>query len=189
MQDKTTYDHARNCNAGQVFTDREGNRAVYSDRSDATRQAFGHLIWADGTKGTYQELPANLHPERYNITEAHDFAYRVKALGFVVYLAAAGHYGFISDDTGARVLSFSFAGVEDTLSGNYGPPSRESGTGWRMNEQPQNLRTVDDVRRALYATPPDWCRRATETRGGWRRMTTLEEHLKQYGPSSRYRKI
>lgn len=186
---KTTYEHARECNGGQVFTDREGNRAIYSDRSDGTKQAFGWLIWADGTKGTYQELPDNLFPERYNVTEAHNFAYRIKAMGFAVYLASGGHYGFISDETGARVLSFGFSGVEDTLSGNYGPPSRESGTGWRIEESPHNLTTVEKVKAALYAMPPRWCQQATETRGGWRRMTTLEEHLKQYGPSSKYRKI
>lgn len=187
--DRTTYDFARERNAGRIFTDREGNRAVYSDRSDATRQAFGRLIWADGTLGNYGELPANLHPERYNVTEAHNFAARIKALGFAVYLAKGGHYGFITDDTGERVLSFSFAGTEDTLSGNYGPPSRESGTGWRMGTRPQELRTAEDVRAALYAMPPQWCQRATETRGGWRRMTTLAEHLKTYGPSSHYREI
>lgn len=185
----TTYDHARRCDAGQIFTDGKGNRAEYSDRSDGAQKAFGFLIGADGTKGTYQELPDNLFPERYNITAAHEFAYRVKAMGFAVYIAAGGHYGFISDETGARVLSFSFAGVEDTLSGNYGPPSRESGTGWRMDQRPQSLRTAEDVRAALYASPPQWCQRATDTRGGWRRMTTLDEHLKQYGKSSGYRQL
>ena len=185
----STYDHARNCDAGKVLTDGQGNRYSYSDRSDGTKQVFGRPIMPDGALGKYGELPDYLYPERYNVTEAHDFAARIKALGFVVYLAASGHYGFISDDTGERVLSFSFGGVEDTLSGNYGPPSRESGTGWRMNECPQGLRTAEDVRRVLYAMPPDWCRRATDMRGGWRRMTTLEEHLKQYGPSSKYRQI
>jgi hypothetical protein len=185
----STYEHAQRVNAGKIFTDGKGNRAIYSDRSDGTKQAFGWLIWADGTKGTYQELPDNLHPERYNVTEAHEFAQRIKALGFVVYMAAGGHYGVISDDTGERVLSFSFPGVEDTLSGNYGPPSRESGTGWRMDQDPQSLRTADDVREALNACPPAWCRRASDQSGGWKRFTTLAEHLAAYGQSSKYRQI
>ena len=187
--DKKTYDFARDCNPGKIFRDREGNRAVYSDRSDGTRQAFGRLIWADGTLGNYGELPDNLHPERYNVTEAHDFAYRIRALGFIVYLAEQGHYGFITDDAGERVLSFAFNGCDDSLSGNYGPPSRESGTGWRMDQLPQSLQTAEQVRAALYAMPPQWCQRATETRGGWRNMTTAEQHLKTYGPSSKYRKV
>lgn len=178
----TTYEHARRCNAGQVFTDRDGNRAIYSDRSDGTRKVFGYLIWADGTRGTYQELPANLFPERYNVTAAHDFAERITRLGFVVYLAQQGHYGFITDDAGTRVMSFAFD-IENTLGGNYGPPSRESGTGWRMDERPESLQTADDVRRALYAMPPQWCR------NGWKHLTTLESHLKSYGPSSKYRRF
>lgn len=181
--DRTTYDFARDRNAGQVFTDRKGGRWIYSDRSDGARKAFGRPILPDGSHGDYGELPENLHPERYNVTEAHDFAQRIKALGFVVYLATAGHYGFISDDTGARVLSFDFAGVEDTLSGNYGPASHESGTGWRMDLRPQSLTTAERVKAALYAYPPEWCR------GGWRHFTTLEQHLARYGDSSGYRKI
>lgn len=182
----TTYEHARERNAGQVFTDREGNRALYSDRSDATRQAFGRLIWADGTLGNYGALPDNLYPERYNVTAAHDFAQRVAAMGFAVYLAQAGHYGFISDETGSRVLSFQFDGVEDSLSGNYGPPSQQSGTGWRMNATPQSLRTPEAVREALYSTAPDWTRRNGK---GWKHYTTLESHLATYGKSSGYRLI
>lgn len=180
---RTTYDFARERNAGQVFTDREGGRWIYSDRSDGARKAFGRQILPDGSQGDYGELPDNLHPERYNVTEAHNFAQRIKALGFVVYLARGGHYGFISDESGARVLSFSFAGVEDTLSGNYGPPSHESGTGWRMNLRPQSLQTAEQVREALNAYPPDWCR------NGWKHFTSLDEHLQRYGASSGYRKI
>jgi hypothetical protein len=182
----STYEHARRCNAGQIFTDGEGNRAIYSDRSDATGQAFGRLIWADGTLGNYGELPENLFPERYNVTQAHEFAQRIKSLGFVVYMAAGGHYGFITDETGARVLSFAFQGVEDTLSGNYGPPSRESGTGWQINATPQSLRTAEQVREALNAPAPDWTRKQGK---GWTRYTTLAEHLAAYGASSKYRQI
>jgi hypothetical protein len=177
----TTYEHATKYNGGKVFRDREGNRAIYSDRADSVKKAFGRPIHADGTKGPYGELPDNMFPERYNVTEAHDFAYRIKAMGFVVYMAAQGHYGFISDEKGERVLSFQFPGIENTLSGNYGPPSRESGTGWRLEQSPESLRTIDDVRRALYAYPPKWCGE------GWRNMTSLEQHLATYGKSSGYR--
>lgn len=180
---RTTYDHARERNAGQIFTDGKGNRAKYSDRSDGTRQAFGYLIWADGTKGPYAPLPADLRPERYNVTEAIEFAHRIKALGFIVYLAKDSTYGFITDATGSRVVSFSFGGVSSGLSGNYGPPSKESGTGWRISDNPHCLRTAADVRNALNANPPQWCGK------GWKRHSTLADHLSQYGKSSGYVRI
>lgn len=117
----------------------------------------------------------------YREDAAKDFARRVTALGFRVFIArdGTGHYGFITDDTGARVLSFS-CDMGGGLSGNYGPPSRESGTGWQLDATLYDLRTAEDVCRALYAHPPEWVGK------GWRYFTTLEQHLGQYGTSSRY---
>lgn len=111
------------------------------------------------------------------------FARRIRALGFRVFIArdGTGEYGFITDDTGERVLSFSF-NDGSSLSGNYGPPSRESGTGWRLEEIPSDLRTAYDVHRALYAHPPAYCGK------GWRNFTTLETYLKFYS-ASRYAEI
>lgn len=104
------------------------------------------------------------HREDY----AREFAKRITALGFRVFLAdlGAGAYGFITDADESRVLSFSFT-FDSSLSGNYGPPSKESGTGWRMDESPSDLRTAEDVRRALYASPPPFAGK------GWRYLTTL----------------
>jgi len=114
--------------------------------------------------------------------EALAFAERIKSMGFVVYLAERGDYGFITDDTESRVLSFSF---DDggSLGGNYGPPSIESGTGWRMDKSPCDLKTATDVREALYANPPKFVGR------GWRYLTTVKQHLDAYGNSSRYVRI
>ena len=116
-----------------------------------------------------------------NNQPVRDFAARLTALGFRVYIAqdGAGRYGFITDAEGARVLSFSF-NDGGSLSGNYGPPSTESGTGWRMDEAPHDLRTADDIRRALNAHPPSFCGR------GWRYLTTVAQHLATYHPSSLY---
>jgi hypothetical protein len=119
---------------------------------------------------------------------ASEFGHYVKALGFRVFLAKEswrGGYGFITDADGTRVLSFSFTDGS-SLSGNYGPPSRESGTGWRMDETPYDLKSADDVKRALYAEAPEW----TGRRGrGWKHYTTLAEHLGMYGSSSGYTEI
>lgn len=111
-----------------------------------------------------------------------EFAERIKALGFAVYIAESGDYGFITDDTESRVLSFGF-GTSAGLGGNYGPPSTTSGTGWKMDEDPYDLRTADDVRKVLYAHPPHWCGK------GWKHMTTVAQHLAAYQASSRYERI
>jgi hypothetical protein len=102
---------------------------------------------------------------------------RIKALGFTVYLAERGDYGFITDASEKRVLSFSRDGG---LSGNYGPPSTTSGTGWKMDGSFYDLKTADDVNRALNAHPPSWCG------NGWKTFTTVAQHLALYGASSRY---
>lgn len=115
-------------------------------------------------------------------TAASNFAYYIKGLGFTVYLAKSGTYGFITDDTASRVLDFSFTGG-GSLSGNYGPPSQKSGTGWRLEQEPHQLQTWADVHQALYERAPSWCG------DGWSHYTTVEQHLKLYGDSSQYERI
>lgn len=119
----------------------------------------------------------------------------IKGLGFRVWIAESGTYGFISDASESRVLSFG----TDSLGGNYGPPSQESGTGWRMDQAPWDLKTAADVKAALYAEAPSWTRRGPSRCGacghqhgeskGWQRYTTVAEHLALYGRSSKYREI
>lgn len=108
-----------------------------------------------------------------------DFAKCITALGFRVYVAEGGRHGFITDDTRARVLSFSF-NDGGSLGGNYGPPSMASGTGWRMDQSPWDLKTAEDVRKALYARPQFDCGK------GWSRFTTAAEYLAMYDRGSRF---
>ena len=75
-----------------------------------------------------------------------EYAQQIKALGFRVWLAKSNTYGFISDDTGSRVLSWSTEDLSGALSGNYGPASRESGTGWKHEDFSMSaLRTGESV--------------------------------------------
>jgi hypothetical protein len=111
------------------------------------------------------------------------FAERISQLGFTVYVAKSGTYGFITDDTESRVLSFSF-NDSGSLGGNYGPPSTESGTGWRMDKSPYSLATAEDVKEALYASPPTWLRGK-----GWKYLSTVAQYLGQYGASSQFTKF
>ena len=110
--------------------------------------------------------------------EVASFVERIKTLGFRVFVAERGEYGFITDETATRVLSWSFTDG-GRLSGNYGPPSQECGTGWVLEGSPWDLQTGDDVKSALYEHPPHWIR-------GWKHFTTVEQHLAMYGQSSRY---
>ncbi len=119
---------------------------------------------------------------------ATNFAHFIKGLGFRVFLAERKDYGFITDADGGRVLSFSFN--DWSLSGNYGPPSRASGTGWRMDGTPGALRTAADVKKALNAMPPPFCQRADgDKRDGWRYLTTVDQYLQMYGSSSKFKEV
>lgn len=121
------------------------------------------------------------HVQEMRNQPVRDFAKHIVGLGFRVFIAreGMGEYGFITDAEGSRVLSFSF-NDGGTLGGNYGPPSKESGTGWRIDGNPYTLKTADDVRKALNERPPQWVGK------GWRYLVTLDQHLASYGSSSRY---
>lgn len=110
-----------------------------------------------------------------------EFSQHITNLGFSVYIAkeGTGSYGFITDDKRERVLSFSIDRSVESLSGNYGPPSISCGTGWRMDTLPSDLKTAEDVKKALYAQPPRYCQ-------GWEYFTTVEQYLKMYQSSSKY---
>ena len=120
----------------------------------------------------------------YRTQAAREFAERIKRLGFRVFIAkdGAGEYGFVTDASEERVLSFSFSDGS-SLGGNYGPPSTRSGTGWRLDETPADLRTAEDVKRALYAHPPRW------VGDGWKNLTDVKTYLGTYGSSSRFAEI
>lgn len=115
--------------------------------------------------------------------ETRAFAKRISNLGFAVYIAENGNYGFVTDETESRVLDFAFSGIEATLGGNYGPPSTRSGTGWGIENSPYSLKTADDVKAALYSTAPSYCERGEH---GWRYYSNVKQYLAHYGSSSRF---
>jgi len=122
----------------------------------------------------------------------------IKGLGFRVWLDKGGTYGFISDESESRVLSFGFRDG-GSLGGNYGPPSQESGTGWRLDGAPWDLTTAAAVKAKLYEPAPEWTRRAAPRCGscghghgkpsGWQHYQTVSQHLAMYGKSSGYQEI
>lgn len=135
---------------------------------------------------------------------AREFAQYIKALGFRTFVAGAlggegpRGYGFITDADGTRVLGFEMR--EGRLGGNYNG-DRQCGTGWRMDQSTWELKTADDVRKALYALAPGWtgfnasarhCPTCGQSTGVERKAgsyTTLDQHLALYGKSSLYREL
>jgi hypothetical protein len=115
---------------------------------------------------------------------AREFAHFIKGLGFRAFVAKndgiRGH-GFFTNADGSRVVSFQMD--DGSLGGNYGPPSRESGTGWRLADTVWTIKTRADAERALNEHPSAFCGK------GWKNFTTLETHLGMYGASSGYQEI
>lgn len=114
------------------------------------------------------------HLESAVPTETQAFVEKAKGWGFRAFVAEQGDYGFVTDADGSRVMGFSFSGFSTRLSGHYGPPSTESGTGWSLEQSPDALHSAEDMRKALYANPPSWCGK------GWRSLSTLVDHLGRY---------
>jgi hypothetical protein len=117
----------------------------------------------------------NTQRESFNDYEANtalEFAHECKAKGFDAYLAEKGTYGFYTD--GVRVVCFAMD-LNLCLSGNY-EPSREFGTGWRMDDG-------TGIEKAIRANAPSW------TKNDKPIYTTPEKYLERYQSSSRFTKI
>lgn len=101
--------------------------------------------------------------------------------GIDVYLASAGHYGFITN--GNRVVSFQTErGRGLNISGNY-VASHQSGTGWQIvTDVDESTITEHDLRSWLCAIAPWWANKSPV-------YVTCAQHLAIYDKSSRYRKV
>ena len=107
-------------------------------------------------------------------------ATKIKAAGFRVFLAESGTYGFFTDETGERVVSFQLDLLQTTFSGNYKTDRPAStGTGWRISDQ-----DTGDYRGMFAEYPPRWAVGDAK----WK-FTTLDQHLSMYQSSSHYREV
>ena len=108
-----------------------------------------------------------------------DFAHRALKLGYQVFIAKRGTYGYYTD--GLHVVSFQcdYGGVQ--LSGNYKTSQpRKTGNGWRIYDDSY---AIDDtaITQAIGTKPPRWAvGNATWT------LTTPEQHRAAYQDSSQY---
>ena len=101
---------------------------------------------------------------------------KLKHAGFRVFIAneGEGFYGFYTDQEGARVVSFQLDFFTPVFSGNY--KSKHCGTGWRIE--------TGDYAAMLNANPPLWA-----TAGENVKLSTLDDHLKNYQNSSNYLEV
>ena len=110
----------------------------------------------------------------------HDTATALTSYGYIVYLSKNKQHGFYTD--GRRVVSFGGQwNFSLDFSGNY--QSQHCGTGWQIARE-QGVPTKKEAGRWISAEPPIWA-----TDGEKVRITTPEQHLKTYGPSSGYEKF
>lgn len=103
--------------------------------------------------------------------------------GYRVFLSekVGCSHGFITNETGSRVVSFQYDLFGFRFSGNY--KSKKSGTGWVMDEVEVEHVTNKETLDSLFnnGNIPLWA-----TRGEQVKMVTLDEHLKTYGQSSMF---
>lgn len=106
--------------------------------------------------------------DNYRKTMAEEIANKIKKEGLRVFLTERGTYGFYTNYTGSRIVSFQ-VDLTVSFSGNY--KSKTNGTGWRiMDGLPDNFT-------ALLNEPSPF---------SFDHYTTLDEHLKTYQQSSKY---
>lgn len=120
----------------------------------------------------------------YRKEQAARFADHVKSLGFTVYMAESGTYGFITDKQADRVMSFQFDLGGIALSGNYKKPVSGAGTGWVIAKELSctelNAQQVADM---LHSVAPLW---ATKGATGPITYATVADHMANYGTSSKF---
>jgi hypothetical protein len=101
--------------------------------------------------------------------------------GFRVFIAERGTYGFFTDTEGSAVVSFELDLLSLKFSGNYGPASREAGTGWRIDTDVHPYPSKDMLQAYLDQMPPRWATGETKVT-----KRNLEQHLATYDKSSHY---
>lgn len=111
-------------------------------------------------------------------------AMEIKAnTGYRVFLSekVGCSHGFITNETGSRVVSFQYDIFGFRFSGNY--KSKKSGTGWVMDEVEVEHVTNKEILDRLFnnGSVPLWA-----TKGEQVKLVTLDEHLKTYGQSSMF---
>lgn len=109
---------------------------------------------------------------------AMKFAWNVKRLGFRVFLSESREYGFITDDSESRVLSFGTSYRMINLSGNY-QPSTSHGSGWSIAKDLDVFQNREFIQKCLYMESPF---KNTV-------LSTVKDYMGRYNSSSKFTEI
>jgi len=106
------------------------------------------------------------------------FANELVDMGFTVYIAESGTYGFYTNSDQSRVISFGLSYGSVKLSHNC-EPHEETGTGWTL-ALPQQW-DYDGFNAVLNSGLPYWNRVTMPVK-----MATMATYLKRYQKSSKF---
>lgn len=99
--------------------------------------------------------------------------------GYRVFVSGSGTYGFYTDNSGKRVVSFQVDYGTPVFSGNYRTNQPElTGKGWRMSCPGEEV----GFHEMINAEAPAWATRGATVV----KYTTLEQFLETYQPSSKF---
>lgn len=113
----------------------------------------------------------------YKTEMVKELANQIKQEGFRVFIAKSGTYGFYTDTTGSRVVSFQADLGGMKFIGNYKTSAPHStGTGWELSQ--------DTFQGMFNQSAPSWA-----VKGVTWKYTTLEQHLATYQQSSIYAEV
>jgi len=114
----------------------------------------------------------------YKQKEIQELSQDLKSKGFRVWLAENGEYGFYSDKSAGHIVSFQINLGVISYSGNYKSRSHSGcGSGWILSSGLSYAAMLKD-------TPPFWA-----IRDNLVKFCTVQDHLEQYGKSSRFEEV
>lgn len=114
---------------------------------------------------------------KYKKELIHEICKALQSYGYQVYISKTKEYGFYTD--GKSVVSFGGQWeFSADFTGNYGPATRMSGTGWQIAAE-QCIPTEEQAMQWINAIPPTWA-----TKEQTLQKTTPEQYLSTYGSSS-----
>lgn len=122
-----------------------------------------------------------------NQQATNELATKLKNLGYVVYLAESGTYGFFHKPNETKHISFQIDYFFFNFSSNY--KGENIGTGHRLtNDEKCNIWEVEKFATSEFFESLINCRPYSSRRKKEKflRWSTVQEHLDFYGSSSKY---